>query len=212
MSGLAELLLVLVVLANFVVLGTARLSTCVRSVAMQGILLGLAPVLLFPGWSAHRMVLAAGTIVIKGLIVPRFLLWAIREASVRREVEPRLGYGASLVVGTIALALAFALAERWPLPVEGGGLLVAVAVTTLVHGLFVLTARRKAIMQVVGYIMMENGIYLIGLTQAERVPFLVELGVLLDVFVGIFNMGIVVFHINREFDSIDASRLTELAE
>ncbi|OGU00058.1 MAG: hydrogenase [Gemmatimonadetes bacterium GWC2_71_10] len=212
MSGLAELLLVLVVLANFVVLGTARLSTCVRSVAMQGILLGLAPVLLFPGWSAHRMVLAAGTIVIKGLIVPRFLLWAIREASVRREVEPRLGYGASLVVGTIALALAFALAERWPLPVEGGGLLVAVAVTTLVHGLFVLTARRKAIMQVVGYIMMENGIYLIGLTQAERVPFLVELGVLLDVFVGIFIMGIVVFHINREFDSIDASRLTELAE
>ena len=212
MSGLAELLLVLVVLANFVVLGTARLSTCVRSVAMQGILLGLAPVLLFPGWSAHRMVLAAGTIVIKGLIVPRFLLWAIREASVRREVEPRLGYGASLVVGTVALALAFALAERWPLPVEGGGLLVAVAVTTLVHGLFVLTARRKAIMQVVGYIMMENGIYLIGLTQAERVPFLVELGVLLDVFVGIFIMGIVVFHINREFDSIDASRLTELAE
>jgi len=150
--------------------------------------------------------------VIKGLIVPRFLLWAIREASVRREVEPRLGYGASLVVGTVALALAFALAERWPLPVEGGGLLVAVAVTTLVHGLFVLTARRKAIMQVVGYIMMENGIYLIGLTQAERVPFLVELGVLLDVFVGIFIMGIVVFHINREFDSIDASRLTELAE
>ena len=212
MSGLAELLLVLVVLAYFVALGTARLSTCVRSVAMQGILLGLAPVLLFPGWSAHRMVLAAGTIVIKGLIVPRFLLWAIREASVRREVEPRLGYGASLVVGTVALALAFALAERWPLPVEGGGLLVAVAVTTLVHGLFVLTARRKAIMQVVGYIMMENGIYLIGLTQAERVPFLVELGVLLDVFVGIFIMGIVVFHINREFDSIDASRLAELAE
>ncbi len=212
MSGTAELLLILVVLANFVVLGTARLSTCVRSVAVQGILLGLAPVLLFPEWSTHRMVLAAGTIVIKGLVVPRFLLWAIREASVRREVEPRLGYGASLFLGTVALALAFALAERWPLPVEGGGLLVAVAVTTLVHGLFVLTARRKAITQVVGYIMMENGIYLIGLTQAERVPFLVELGVLLDVFVGIFIMGIVVFHINREFDSIDASRLAELAE
>jgi hydrogenase-4 component E len=211
-SGAVEMLLILVVLANFVVLGTARLSSCVRAVAVQGILLGLTPVLLFPGWSAHHVTLAAGTIVIKGFVVPRFLLWAIREASVRREVEPRLGYVPSLVLGTAVLALAFALAARWQLPVQGGGLLVAVAIATLVHGLFILTARRKAITQVVGYIMMENGIYLFGLTQAERVPFLVELGVLLDVFVGVFIMGIVVFHINREFDTIDASRLTELAE
>ncbi len=212
MSRTAELVLILVVLANFVVLGTARLSSCVRAVALQGVLLGLAPILLFPGWSAHRVALAVGTIVIKGLVVPRFLLWAIREAAVRREVEPRLGYLPSLLLGTVVLALAFALAERWPLPVEGGGLLVAVAVTTVVHGLFVLTARRNAVTQVVGYIMMENGIYLFGLTQAERVPFLVELGVLLDVFVGVFIMGIVVFHINREFDSIDSTRLSELAE
>jgi hydrogenase-4 component E len=211
-SRTAELVLILVVLANFVVLGTARLSSCVRAVALQGVLLGLAPILLFPGWSAHRVALAVGTIVIKGLVVPRFLLWAIREAAVRREVEPRLGYLPSLLLGTVVLALAFALAERWPLPVEGGGLLVAVAVTTVVHGLFVLTARRNAVTQVVGYIMMENGIYLFGLTQAERVPFLVELGVLLDVFVGVFIMGIVVFHINREFDSIDSTRLSELAE
>jgi hydrogenase-4 component E len=211
-NGAAEIVLLLVVLASFVVLGTARLSTCVRAVAFQGVLLGLAPLLLFPGWSAHRAALAIGTIAIKGVILPRFLLWAIREAAVRREVEPRLGYVPSILLGTVVLAIAFALAGRWPLPMEGGSLLVAVAVATVVHGLFVLTARRKAITQVVGYIMMENGIYLFGLTQAERVPFLVELGVLLDVFVGVFIMGIVMFHINREFDSIDASRLTELAE
>ena len=183
-----------------------------RAVALQGVLLGLAPILLFPGWSAHHVALAAGTILIKGLLVPRFLLWAIREASVRREVEPRLGYVPSILLGTLVLAFAFALAERWPLPVESGELIVAVAVTTVVHGLFVLTARRKAVSQVVGYVMMENGIYLLGLTQAERVPFLVELGVLLDVFVAVFIMGIVVFHINREFDSIDAVNALEPTE
>lgn len=209
MSRAAELVLILVVLASFTVLGTARLSTSVRAVAVQGILLGLTPLLLFPGWSLHRVVLAVGTIAIKGLVVPRFLMWAIREAAVRREVEPRLSYVPSLLLGTAILALAFALAARWPLPVEGGDLLVAVAVTTLVHGLFVLAARRKAVSQVVGYIMMENGIYLFGLTQAERVPFLVELGVLLDVFVAVFIMGIVVFHINREFDSTDGDPLAE---
>ncbi len=206
MSGTAELVLILIVLASFAVLGTARLSGCVRAVAIQGVLLGLMPLLLFPGWSVHRVALAVGTVVIKGIIVPRFLLWAIREAAVRREVEPRLAYVPSLLLGVAALALAFLLAERWRPPVAGGGLLVAVAVATIMHGLFVLTSRRKAIVQVLGYIMVENGIYLFGLTQAERVPFLVEMGVLLDVFVGIFIMGIVMFHINREFDSIDASR------
>jgi len=72
--------------------------------------------------------------------------------------------------------------------------------------------RLKALTQVVGYLMLENGIYLFGLTQARRVPFLVEVGVLLDVFVGVFIMGIVVFHINREFDSISAGHLTTLRE
>ena len=75
-----------------------------------------------------------------------------------------------------------------------------------------LATRRKAITQVVGYLMLENGIYTFGLTLAERVPLLVELGVLLDVFVGVFVMGIVVFHINREFDSISSAHLTELKD
>ena len=204
-----SLALLLVVLPNFVVLGTARLSTGVRAVALQGALLGVLPLLLFPAWSWHRAALAVGTVVVKGIVVPRFLLWAIREAAVRREVEPRLGYVPSLLLGTAALAAAFATAARWPAAGAGGALLIAVAVATVVHGLFVLTSRRKAITQVVGYIMMENGIYLFGLTQAERVPFLVELGVLLDVFVAVFVMGIVVFHINREVDA--AADATERA-
>ena len=79
-------------------------------------------------------------------------------------------------------------------------------------GLIVLITRSKALLQVVGYLMLENGVFLFGLTQAERAPFLVEVGVLLDVFVGVFIMGIVVFHINREFDSLDSTRLTELRD
>ena len=82
----------------------------------------------------------------------------------------------------------------------------------MIIGFVVLTTRRKALTQVIGYLMLENGIYLFGLTQTERVPFLLELGVLLDVFVGVFIMGIVVFHINREFDSLDSTRLAELAD
>jgi hydrogenase-4 component E len=87
-----------------------------------------------------------------------------------------------------------------------------VALSTAIIGLVVLTTRNKALNQVVGYLVLENGIYVFGLSQAERVPFLVELGVLLDVFTGVFIMGIVVFHINRAFDSLDSARLTELKD
>jgi hydrogenase-4 component E len=92
------------------------------------------------------------------------------------------------------------------------GLIVPVALVTLMIGLIVLITRAKAISQVVGYLMLENGVYVFGITLARRVPFLIEIGVLLDVFVGVFIMGIVVFHINREFDSISAANLTELRE
>jgi hydrogenase-4 component E len=87
-----------------------------------------------------------------------------------------------------------------------------VALATVIIGLLVLVTRSKALVQVVGYIMLENGVYLFGLIHVERVPFLVEVGVLLDVFVAVFIMGIVVFHISREFDSLDTARLTELTD
>jgi hydrogenase-4 component E len=211
----SQLAVLLVVLTNFGVLGTSRLSACIRAVGAQGLLLGVLPLLLAPHVGLHAIGLAAGTVAVKTVALPWFLSWAIREASVRREVEPIVGYTASLLLGTAALALAFGIAARLPLPPHAGGsepLLVPVSLATLFTGFAVLVTRRKALTQVVGYLMLENGIYLFGLTQTEHVPFLLELGVLLDVLVGVFIMGIVVFHINREFDSLDSAHLTELTD
>jgi len=210
MTSLAELALLFVVLTNFMVLGTSRLSACIRAVAFQGLLLGALPLLLHPTLSWHVVILSAGTAAIKAGLLPWFLRWAIREAAVRREVEPLIGYLPSILLGAGALAVAFAVASALPLAHVDTDLLVPVALVTVMIGLMVLITRSKAITQVVGYLMLENGIYLFGLTQFQRVQFLVEIGVLLDVFVGVFIMGIVVFHINREFDTISASRLTEL--
>jgi hydrogenase-4 component E len=210
MTAVAEVLLLLIVLVDFAVLGTARLSTCIRALAVQGVLLGLLALALAPHLSLHVWAIAAGTIVVKAIVLPWFLMWAIREAAVRREIEPLVGFIASLLLGALAVVLAFAIAARLPLPEPRYALLVPVSLSTVVIGFIVLTTRRKALTQVAGYLMLENGIYLFGLTQTASVPFLLEIGVLLDVFVGVFIMGIVVFHINREFDSIDSARLTEL--
>jgi hydrogenase-4 component E len=212
MTELSDLLLLLVVLSDFWVLGTTRLSSTIRAAALQGVFLAALPVALHHGFSVHIIGLGLGTLIVKSIVLPAFLQRAIREASVRREVEPLIGFTASLCLGAVAVALSFAVAQRLPLPESQTALLVPVALATVIVGLIVLTTRNKALTQVVGYLILENGIYVFGLSQAERVPFLVELGVLLDVFVGVFIMGIVVFHINREFDSLSSARLTELKD
>jgi len=212
MAQTEALLLLLVLLTGFAVLGTARLSAGIRALRWQGLWLGLLPPVLHRDWAPHLLVLAIGTIIVKAIVLPRFLLWAIREASVRREETPGVGYVGSLMLGAAGVAIGFAVAERLPLAHLQVGLLVPTALATIIFGLIVLTTRRKALSQVVGYLMLENGIYLFGVTEAARAPALVELGILLDVFVGVFIMGIVVFHISREFDSIDSARLAELAE
>src|SRR6266568_3426212 len=107
MTSLAELVLLFVVLSDFAVLGTSRLSACIRAIAFQGLLLGALPLVIHAHLTAHALALAAGTMLIKAAILPWFLRWAIREASVRREVEPLIGYMASVLLGTVALAIAF---------------------------------------------------------------------------------------------------------
>ena len=201
-----------VLLLNFFVLGTSRLSSGIRSTALQGAALAALPAVLHPVWSFHKVLLVVGTLGVKSFLIPTFLLRAIREASIRREVEPHIGFVGSLLLGALAVAVAFTVARRLPVAGSEAELLVAAAIATVTIGLLVIVTRRKAINQVIGYVLLENGIYLYGLTQSDRVPFLVELGVLLDVFVGVFVMGIVLFHINREFDSLDSARLVHLRE
>jgi hydrogenase-4 component E len=212
MQPFHELLLLLVVLTNFWVLGTTRMSATIRATAIQGALLAALPMALYPELSFHILGLSAGTFAVKAVLLPLLLSHAIREAAVRREVEPLIGFAPSMLLGAAGVALAFALAPNLPLPELQTRMLVPVSLSTVVIGLVVLTTRTKALTQVVGYLIMENGIFVFGLSQVQRVPFLVEIGVLLDVFVGVFIMGIVVFHINREFDSIDSARLTELRD
>jgi hydrogenase-4 component E len=89
-------------------------------------------------------------------------------------------------------------------------LIVPVAFFTIMSGLFLIVSRRKALTQVLGYLVLENGIYAFGVALVDKQPMLVEMGILLDIFVAIFVMGIAIFHINREFDHIDTDKLSGL--
>lgn len=215
MTGLIDAILVGLVLTSFVLLGSSRFGSCIRVVALQGVLLGLLT-LAARGTEAslRTYLLAAASTGLKGIAFPWLLSRALRDAEVRREVEPLVGYGPSVMMGLVGLAAALWLAGHLPRPsvAPASSLVVPVALFTMLAGLFLIVGRRQALMQVLGYLVMENGIYTFGVGVVPGTPMLVELGVLLDVFVGVFVMGIAIFHISRAFDHLDADRLRALKD
>ena len=214
MNNAIESILIFLVLTDLVLLGSSRLRNAIRIVAAQGVALGLLP-LLAHGHGAlwPAVLLGAGSAGIKGLVFPALMNRALRETNASREIEPFVGYILSLLIGVGGLAVSFGFGARLPLPwAAPSSLLVPAGLFTMWTGLFLIMARRKAITQVLGYIVMENGIFTLGMVLVEAMPLLVELGVLLDIFVAVFVMGIIVFQINREFDHIDSDQLSALKE
>ncbi|WP_029915849.1 NADH-quinone oxidoreductase subunit K [Pelobacter seleniigenes] len=209
---MTNLLLLTVILINFFSLGSARLVACIRAVAMQGALLALLPVVVH-GLSGHSVMLGLGAFCFKGVFIPWLLLRAIREVRIRREMEPYIGFVATLILGALTTAGAFIFSDFLPLAAEHhGGLFVPTALATMFSGFLLLITRRKALTQVLGYLILENGIFIFAVLLSEAMPLTVEAGILLDLLVGIFVMGIVINQISREFSTINTERLTALKE
>ncbi len=212
----ADLLLLAVGGLDLYAVATSRLSSCVRASAIQGVALGLVPLALW-GRTTHSLghlaLFCAVTIGIKAVVIPLLLLRAIRITQVRREVEPFVSLHVSLLAAAALVGLSFLFARLLVLPRPAPSpLLVPMAFATLLIGLLVLVSRKKAVTQVVGYLLVENGVYLFGQTLAADLPFAVELGMLLDLLVGIFVMGITIHQISREFDDIDTDLLSSLKD
>lgn len=212
MADLSNLCLLLVILINFFALGSSRLAACIHAIALQGGILALLP-LLAHGFSGHTLLLAAGAFALKGVLIPWLLLRAMREVHIRREMEPLIGFVPTMLAGALATAGAFIFADLLPLAAgHQGGLFIPTSLATLLTGFLLLVSRRKAITQVVGYLILENGIFIFGILLAEAMPLMVEAGVLLDLLVGVFVMGIVIDQINREFSTLDTEQLSALKE
>jgi len=213
MSSLLSSLVAALLLVNLVALGTSRISTVVRAVASQGVLLGVLAVAAHGNLNGPAVVLALASIVLKGWLIPIILFRALRQVAIKREVEPSLGLLPSLLLGALATVLAVAAGSRLPVAeTRLAPLLIPASLATIASGFILITTRRKAISQVLGYLVLENGIFIFGLLLVEAMPFLVEIGVLLDLFVGIFVLSIIIHHINREFASLDTRRMSLLRE
>ncbi len=213
MGRLIEPLLILALVLNFVALGVSRIRGVINAVAFQGILLGILTLIVHPDIGLRGFVLAVVTIGLKGFVIPSFLVHAIREADIQHEVKPLVSFMSCLLLGAFGTGLAIVFSSTLPLAeAHTHLLLVPASLSTVWAGFLILTTRKGAITQVLGYLILENGIYLFGLLLLDAMPFLVEAGVLLDVFTAVFVMGIIIHHISREFGSISTEHLMELKE
>lgn len=213
MNELLNGLIAVVMGLNLWALGTSRLPTLIGVVSLQGVLLGILPLLMEQGTDWRLSLVALATVTGKGVVIPVLLRHAMRAAHVDREVDPFLGFVPSLLLGAGGTVAALVIADELPVLAEHREMLfVPGALASLLTGFVLLLGRSKAMAQVCGYLILENGIYLFGLLLIRSMPLLVEAGILLDVTVGVFILGIVLDRIQRAFDSLDTRKLTVLRE
>jgi len=213
MITLIDTILSLVLLSILFSFGSSRLPGLIKVLAFQGVVVSIVPFFIGHDLTAGGVAFTLTTMVIRGIGIPLCIHLAIKKVAIHREVEPIVGYHASLLAGLVLIVAATYVSHRFNVPsMSGHALLLPTAIALLAAGMFLLMARRNAIAMVLGYIMMENGIYLVGTTISTRAHHIVEFGILLDILAGVMIMAVILQNIKQAFDNVDTAHLRTLKE
>ena len=202
----------IVLLFGILLLWRRSISAYIDSFRWQSAV--LAVILAMIGYFGHDTELyfvAAFTLILKAWILPRYLDRMRVKLNVSREDEPYVNCTSSLIIAGLLVLLAYAITRPLmsisSLPTRSG---IPLAMGLIFVGLFVILSRKKALTQIVGFLVLENGIVLLAALGTYGVPLIVELGVFLDVLMGFLVMQVLVYHIHGTFDSIDVDQLNQL--
>jgi hydrogenase-4 component E len=205
--------LVAILLATAVLtMGIRRLDSAVWMIALQSALLGaIAASVAYTSGVGHIYVAAFLTVLIKAVLVPWVLIRFIRKLSHREETQAHLRTIYALITACGLVILAYDIAHSF---IGKNSLLsvdiLAASVALVLLGLFIMVGKRHAFMQIMGLLVMENGLYLLAVSTAKGMPLVVELGIFLDVIIGVVVMGSLLYRINRTFNTADTEQLETL--
>ncbi|MEZ4525599.1 MAG: hypothetical protein R2941_06730 [Desulfobacterales bacterium] len=209
-----DFLIVLFGLAMIYIAGTSRIEAYVRALFLQGLLLFVLVLLDHGIMRVPNLVfLSFETLVIKAIVIPLFLIRIIHKNEIERELQPYVPNFYARLVASLIFGLGF-YAAYWSIgkAPELRPLYFGTSVSTIVLGLLVIVTRRKIITHVIGFMLMENGIFLMALSIAKEMPFIVALGVLLDLFVAIYLFGMFIGKIHDFDPEIKVDTLTLLKD
>ncbi|MBI3811658.1 MAG: hydrogenase [Nitrospirae bacterium] len=213
-SQLVNLCSALLLLTCFAIIAQRRLSACVDLFALQSVFLAVTAALVAFLTGAHHIYIAAAlTVVIKVIILPRILKAVIERLNVKRELVLNINIPSSLLICGALVILAFYITQ----PIISLGFLLtqdslAIALSIVLIGFFIMIARKKAVTQVIGFLVIENGLFLGATAAAYGMPLIVELGVFFDILVAGLIIGVYTHRLQDTFDSVDTSKLTGLKE
>ncbi|MBS0457810.1 MAG: formate hydrogenlyase [Proteobacteria bacterium] len=211
---LINLCAALMLLLAFAMLSQRRIVSLVDLYALQGAVLSISTAIVaFSSGLSHLYYSAALSFVLKAALLPWILQRLIARLGVRWDREPLLNIPSTMLVGIVLVVFAFGLAQpvaHMATTIARGTLGVALAVILL--SFLMMITRSKAISQVVGFLAMENGLFFAATSATYGMPMVVELGIALDVLVGVAILGVFFFQIREQFDSLDLQHLEKLKE
>lgn len=197
-------------LAAFLLTRVTSLRTAVIILAFQSAVVASACVAIgFETGQLHMYLAALMTIVIKVGYIPYSLYQTVGRIRGEREDRPILGPNQSSLASALAIVLAYMLIDR-ALPGIVTRDSLAASIALFLIGLLLIMTRRQAVMQIVGLITMENGIYLLGLSVVQGLPLVIELGVFLDILVAVIVLVLLTYRLRVSFLSTDTTQLRNL--
>jgi hydrogenase-4 component E len=211
---LINLFAAVLLLLAFAMLAQRRVVTLVNLFAAQGLVLAMSTTVV--GYSTHQPHLyqsAALTLALKVFLLPWLLHRMVRKLDVRWEFEGLINIPATMLIGIVLVVFSFNLA----LPISELASTVTrstlgIAMASVMLAFLMMITRRKAIPQVIGFLAMENGLFFAATSATYGMPMVVELGIALDVLVGMLILGVFFFQIREQFDSLDLNNLEKLKE
>jgi hydrogenase-4 component E len=189
-----------------------RLVTYIRILSFQGfILFGVTYLQLQEINTWNLALIMLETIVFKALAVPYFLGYLIKRNNITREAEPYLPNFLSLVIVTFMVVITILLANSIK-DTRLDKIFFVVALSTIFTGLYIIATRRKIITHVMGYLIIENGVFVLSLAVGNEMPVLVNLGIMLDIFASVLILGVFLNKIGDVFKDVDVDQLDKLKD
>jgi len=193
---------------------TSRIIAHIRLLIIQGVLLFL---ICCGGWEHMNLLsfafLTIETLIVKSIVIPWFLYRVLKKTHSNRDVAANIPHFYCLVIASMILLGCFLAANYYVSSIKLiSPMFFAVSVATIIISLWLITIKHKIISNVIEFITMENGIFLLSLSVAKEMPMLVNMGVLLDVFIAVYILGLFVNEINKEFKDLEVSNLSDLKD
>jgi hydrogenase-4 component E len=188
-----------------------RISTCVALYAVQcAVITAQILAIAYVHHSGEALAVAVLVLMVKVIAIPYALVWIVKEIKSVREVMSSTSPAQSVFIASGLILLSFFAVQPYVRALRVDENMLAASIALVLTGAFLMVSRKKALMQVIGLLVLENGIFLAALITTFGMPLIIEIGISFDLLMGVFLMGLFVFRIRDTFDHLDVSKLRQL--